>query len=237
MSQQPQGPGWWVASDGRYYPPESHPSRAASVPPQMPPPQKKSRVGWWLLGAFALIVVSFGACGACVAVVGSDSDDTSADVASEPNPPEEESDGSNAEAEEPEAEEPESPDGDSEPNADEPAEAEGESVAAIGEPARDGKFEFVVESVDTGRQSVGDGFLEEQAQGAFTVVTVTATNIGDEPRTFTFGNQSGFDSQGRQIDANTSASIAITMAGSLKTSTPATPSLSTWSTTSHRTSS
>lgn len=23
MSEQPQGPGWWLASDGRYYPPES----------------------------------------------------------------------------------------------------------------------------------------------------------------------------------------------------------------------
>lgn len=26
VSESPQGPGWWVASDGRYYPPEQHPS-------------------------------------------------------------------------------------------------------------------------------------------------------------------------------------------------------------------
>ena len=32
MSDVAQGPGWWIASDGKWYPPEMHPSR-------MPPPQ------------------------------------------------------------------------------------------------------------------------------------------------------------------------------------------------------
>ena len=32
MSEQSQGPGWWQASDGRWYPPESRPATA-------PPPQ------------------------------------------------------------------------------------------------------------------------------------------------------------------------------------------------------
>ncbi len=26
MSDEPEGPGWWVASDGKWYPPELHPS-------------------------------------------------------------------------------------------------------------------------------------------------------------------------------------------------------------------
>ncbi len=26
MSDKPEGPGWWIASDGRWYPPELHPS-------------------------------------------------------------------------------------------------------------------------------------------------------------------------------------------------------------------
>ncbi len=26
MSDKPQGPGWWIASDGKWYPPELHPS-------------------------------------------------------------------------------------------------------------------------------------------------------------------------------------------------------------------
>ena len=26
MSDKPEGPGWWIASDGKWYPPELHPS-------------------------------------------------------------------------------------------------------------------------------------------------------------------------------------------------------------------
>lgn len=34
MSVSPQGPGWWIASDGRWYPPELHPSYRPPVPSQ-----------------------------------------------------------------------------------------------------------------------------------------------------------------------------------------------------------
>ena len=38
MGTDPQpGPGWWLASDGKWYPPESHPNRATPLPP---PPLK-----------------------------------------------------------------------------------------------------------------------------------------------------------------------------------------------------
>ncbi len=33
MSDVAQGPGWWQASDGRWYPPESVPSAAPTLPP------------------------------------------------------------------------------------------------------------------------------------------------------------------------------------------------------------
>lgn len=33
MSDSTQGPGWWQASDGKWYPPESHPDAAPHVPP------------------------------------------------------------------------------------------------------------------------------------------------------------------------------------------------------------
>ena len=36
MSQQPQGPGWWQASDGRWYPPQPPPQFG---PPGAPYPQ------------------------------------------------------------------------------------------------------------------------------------------------------------------------------------------------------
>jgi len=44
MSDFQRGPGWWQASDGKWYPPETHPSRQAPPPPpaaphaQVPPP-------------------------------------------------------------------------------------------------------------------------------------------------------------------------------------------------------
>lgn len=37
MSEIPQGWGWWQASDGKWYPPESHPSVRGPQPPALPP--------------------------------------------------------------------------------------------------------------------------------------------------------------------------------------------------------
>ncbi len=34
MSNAPQGPGWWQASDGNWYPPEQHPSNSPPSPPE-----------------------------------------------------------------------------------------------------------------------------------------------------------------------------------------------------------
>lgn len=41
MSDQSQGPGWWRATDGRWYPPETHPYYGSQPPPEQ-------RDGWWL---------------------------------------------------------------------------------------------------------------------------------------------------------------------------------------------
>ena len=78
MSDFAQGPGWWQASDGKWYSPEQHPSRAVqtlTLPPQQPaqpytafvqpqPAGGKSKKPlwrrWWVLalGAFVLIAVA-----------------------------------------------------------------------------------------------------------------------------------------------------------------------------------
>lgn len=42
MSEQSQGPGWWRASDGRWYPPETHPGYR---PPPPPPPSPSRATG------------------------------------------------------------------------------------------------------------------------------------------------------------------------------------------------
>lgn len=35
MSETPQGPGWWQASDAKWYPPEARPSPSAAPPPPL----------------------------------------------------------------------------------------------------------------------------------------------------------------------------------------------------------
>ena len=37
MSDTSQGPGWWRASDGKWYPPDTHPQYQAPEPPKAPP--------------------------------------------------------------------------------------------------------------------------------------------------------------------------------------------------------
>ncbi len=37
MSDTSQGPGWWRASDGKWYPPDTHPNYQAPEPPKAPP--------------------------------------------------------------------------------------------------------------------------------------------------------------------------------------------------------
>lgn len=91
--------------------------------------------------------------------------------------------------------------------AEEATKAAEEAAAGIGTPVRDGKFEFTVESVETGVTQVGNEYLNQQAQGSFTLVTLKVTNIGDKPQTFTDSNVKGLDSQGRELSSDSGAGI------------------------------
>lgn len=63
---QPSEPGWWQASDGKWYPPESRPQTGWASPA---PTVKKRRRWPWILGA---VVIVFGVImGSCVAIIGS----------------------------------------------------------------------------------------------------------------------------------------------------------------------
>jgi hypothetical protein len=81
MSDSSQGPGWWQASDGRWYPPQSHPTQqVASAPPTYgaPPPAaygapaatKTGMPGWVkaLLIIGGILVVLVGGCTVAVGV-------------------------------------------------------------------------------------------------------------------------------------------------------------------------
>jgi Domain of unknown function (DUF4352) len=79
-------------------------------------------------------------------------------------------------------------------------------VAKIGTPVRDGKFQFTITSVSHAK-SVGDtadGF-GDTAQGKYTILHVTVTNISSQPQTLFDCNQYVYDASGRKYDASTSA--------------------------------
>lgn len=81
------------------------------------------------------------------------------------------------------------------------------ATAGIGDAVRDGKFEFTVTDVRDGVDSVGSEYLNETAQGAYTLVTLTVENIGDEPQMFHDSNVTGIDSKGRELASDTGAGI------------------------------
>ncbi|MBO0898947.1 DUF4352 domain-containing protein [Cellulomonas sp. zg-ZUI199] len=90
-----------------------------------------------------------------------------------------------------------------EPAAEEPA------AAGIGTPVRDGKFEFTVTAIEPGVARIGSDVLGKDAQGQFTLVHVTVTNIGDEAQYFDGSSQKLVDAQGRTHSADTSAAIYL----------------------------
>ena len=70
MSDTPQGPGWWQASDGKFYPPEA---RAAGSAAGVVSDEQKKKGGclkYGLIGLGALVVL-----GIIGAALGSPSDD------------------------------------------------------------------------------------------------------------------------------------------------------------------
>ncbi|AWZ22869.1 Mpr protein [Rhodococcus pyridinivorans] len=93
---------------------------------------------------------------------------------------------------------------------DAPAAAEEDTTAAMNIPVRDGKFEFVVTGVESGLTSLGDNpFLAEEAQGQFVVVTMTVSNISDEPKSLSPSDQKLIDGQGRTFSPDTSAALNL----------------------------
>ncbi len=92
----------------------------------------------------------------------------------------------------------------------EPAAAEpADDVAGIGTPVRDGKFEFTVTGVETEVATVGNEYLNKEAQGAFALVSVTVSNIGDEAQTFLGDNAELTDTEGRTHSSDSAAAIYL----------------------------
>ena len=80
--------------------------------------------------------------------------------------------------------------------------------AGLNQEVRDGKFAFVVTSIDSSTVA-GDPsnqFMREEAQGVFVNVHMTVTNIGDRPQTFFADNQK-LIIEGREYSAHTMAAV------------------------------
>lgn len=87
---------------------------------------------------------------------------------------------------------------------------QGTPTAGLNTPVRDGKFEFVVKTVQPGLAEVGDNpYLREKAQGQFVIVTLSVQNIGDRAQGFSPSNQKLIDTQGRSFESDSSAQIAL----------------------------
>src|SRR5688500_18582318 len=91
MSDTPQGPGWWQASDGKFYPPQ--PQTQPPPPPMgvgptgpmppMPPPAQTGMSGClkaFLIGGAIALVLGFGGCAVALFVLEDKVDDVADDI-------------------------------------------------------------------------------------------------------------------------------------------------------------
>ncbi|WP_182345770.1 DUF4352 domain-containing protein [Tomitella gaofuii] len=161
-----------------------HPQQPFPQQPSTPEP-KKSRKKWpWVVGIVAVVVIIGAAMG------GTESGDSTATATDRPAATSSAGSGGDTSA-------------DTVPD-DEPDEA------GLNTPVRDGKFEFVVTGVETGATSVGDNpYLTAEAQGQYTIVSMTVQNISDEPQGLAPTAQKLYDAQGREFSADSKASIAM----------------------------
>lgn len=86
--------------------------------------------------------------------------------------------------------------------------SENQPEAGIGTSVRDGKFEFVVNSApDCSKKTLGNQFVNTEAQGTFCLISVTVTNIGNEAQYMFADNQYAFNASNQKYSADSSAAI------------------------------
>lgn len=88
-------------------------------------------------------------------------------------------------------------------------------VAKVGEAVRDGKFEFVVKSVECGKGSVGTNqYLTKTAQGQYCLLNVSVKNIGNEKQSLFSANQKLLDAANKEYSADDTATLYAAPQGS-----------------------
>lgn len=89
------------------------------------------------------------------------------------------------------------------------AEAAGPDAPGIGDAVQSGDLEFTVTALEAGGTEIGGDYLSETAQGEFLLVHVTVTNTGNEAATFFGSNQKLIDSEGREHETDSTASLYL----------------------------
>jgi hypothetical protein len=79
----------------------------------------------------------------------------------------------------------------------------------IGDPVRDGSFEFVVNDVDCGHDSVTWGILSPSAHGQFCLVSISVKNFGQLAGAFVIAAQHLNDDNGSRHTADSSATYVV----------------------------
>ena len=82
-------------------------------------------------------------------------------------------------------------------------------TASVGTAVRDGKFQFTITSVSQAKTARDTDGLGDTAQGEYTILHVTVTNIGSEPQTLDDSSQYVYDASGRKYEASTDADIDL----------------------------
>lgn len=84
------------------------------------------------------------------------------------------------------------------------------TTVKLNETARDGKFEFVVKSVECGKTTIGTNqYLTKNAQGKFCLMTISVKNVGDKAQGFFGSNQKLLNAQNQQYAADDSAGVYL----------------------------
>jgi uncharacterized protein DUF4352 len=77
--------------------------------------------------------------------------------------------------------------------------------AGLNTPVRDGKFQFVVTSVDCGHKSVGVGPISRKAQGQYCLVGLSVENVSDSGQLLLDGAQVGIAADGTEYTPDSAA--------------------------------
>lgn len=81
--------------------------------------------------------------------------------------------------------------------------------AGIGDTVTDGKLAFTITKVKTGVKQIGDEFLNEKADGSYTIVSLKVKNVGHESAMFDDSSQYVYSTKDDKYSADSEADIYL----------------------------